>query len=55
MEIMDYLDVMASKHKAVWDFFDIEYTDFIRTTEKRHHTLVQEVLDTCHKRGDIYE
>lgn len=55
MEIMDYLDEMASKHKAVWDFFDIEYTDFIRTTEKRHHTLVQKVLDTCHKRGDIYE
>lgn len=55
MEIMDYLDEMASKHKTVWDFFNIEYTDFIRTTEKRHHTLVQEVLDTCHKRGDIYE
>ncbi|USN58992.1 MAG: class I tRNA ligase family protein [Candidatus Peribacteria bacterium] len=53
--IMEYLDTMANEHKKVWDFFNLDYTDFIRTTEKRHHTLVQEVLTTCHKRGDIYE
>ncbi|MDD5770188.1 MAG: methionine--tRNA ligase [Candidatus Gracilibacteria bacterium] len=55
MEIMDYLDEMTKKHKAVWDFFNINYTDFIRTTELRHHKLVQEVLQICFDRGDIYE
>ena len=55
MEIMDYLDDMAKKHKAVWDFFNIDYTDFIRTTEKRHHTLVREVLQKCFDRWDIYD
>jgi methionyl-tRNA synthetase len=54
MEIMDYLDEMAKKHKEVWDFFKLDYTDFIRTTEKRHHTLVREVLQKCFDRGDIY-
>lgn len=53
-EIMEYLDEMAQKHKSVWDFFNIEYTDFIRTTENRHHKLVQAVLQTCYERGDIY-
>ncbi len=55
MQIMDYLDEMAKKHKDVWDFFNINYTDFIRTTEKRHHKLVSEVLQTCFNRWDIYE
>ncbi|MDR3150966.1 MAG: class I tRNA ligase family protein [Candidatus Peribacteria bacterium] len=48
MEIMNYLDVMAKEHREVWDFFNIRYTDFIRTTEKRHHKVVQEVLQHCY-------
>lgn len=55
MEIMPYLDMMASKHKAVWDWLNIEYTDFIRTTESRHHKLVKKVLQTSFDNGDIYE
>ncbi|MDD4151844.1 MAG: methionine--tRNA ligase [Candidatus Gracilibacteria bacterium] len=55
MEIMPYLDMMAGKHKAVWDGLEIKYTDFIRTTEERHHKLVREVLDISFKNGDIYE
>lgn len=55
MEIMEYLDMMAAKHKAVWDGLGIGYTDFIRTTEKRHHTLVREVLQKCFDNGDIYQ
>lgn len=55
MEIMPYLDMMAAKHKAVWDGLDIKYTDFIRTTEERHHTLVREVLQKCYDNGDIYQ
>lgn len=54
-EIMDYLDEMAKKHKAVWDGLNIKYTDFIRTTEERHHKLVREVLQKCYDNGDIYQ
>jgi methionyl-tRNA synthetase len=55
MNIKDYLDMMAGKHKAVWDGLSIEYTDFIRTTEERHHKLVREVLQKSFDNGDIYE
>ncbi len=55
METMDYADMMASKHKAVWDGIGIRYTDFIRTTEERHRKFVQKVLLKSFQNGDIYE
>jgi len=54
-DIYEYLDEMSARHREVWDIFQISYTDFIRTTEKRHHDLVQEVLQKCFDRGDIYD
>lgn len=53
--ILEYLDHMASEHKKVWDYFKMDYTDFIRTTETRHKNLVQKVLQKCFDKGDIYE
>lgn len=55
MEIMPYLDMMAEKHLWVWDWLKIKYTDFIRTTEKRHHDYVKKVLDISHNNWDIYQ
>jgi len=55
MDIMAYLDLMAWKHKAVWDWLNINYTDFIRTTEKRHHDFVKSVLQKSWDNWDIYE
>ncbi len=55
MDIMPYLDMMAKKHKAVWDWLDIKYTDFIRTTELMHHKFVREVLQKSFDNWDIYE
>ncbi len=55
VEIMEYLDKMAAGHKKVWDHFNFDYTDFIRTTEPRHHQLVQKVLQKCFDKWDIYE
>ncbi|MBT3726223.1 class I tRNA ligase family protein [bacterium] len=48
METMPYLDMMADKHKAVWDGLKINYSDFIRTTEDRHHEFVSSVLEKSH-------
>jgi methionyl-tRNA synthetase len=55
METMAYADMMADKHRAVWDGIGVRYTDFIRTTESRHHALVQEVLQKSFDAWDIYE
>ncbi|MDD2487607.1 MAG: methionine--tRNA ligase [Candidatus Gracilibacteria bacterium] len=53
MDIMEYLDMMASKHLAVWDGLDISYTDYIRTTEPRHHKFVQSVIKKTYENGFI--
>ncbi len=53
--IMEYLDEMAWKHKKTWDDLNINYTDFIRTTEERHHKLVREVLQKTFDKWDIYQ
>ena len=55
MKIMEYLDMMAAKHKAVWDWLDISYTDFIRTTQKDHHEYVGKILKETFWRWDIYK
>lgn len=55
MDIVSYLDSMAEKHRWVWDGLKINYTDFLRTTENRHHKLVREVLQTSFDKGDIYQ
>lgn len=55
MPIMEYLDSMAADHTRVWDHFNMDYTDFIRTTSQRHKITVQNVLQKCFDKGDIYE
>ena len=55
MDIMKYLDEMAEAHQSVWNELGIDYTDFIRTTEPRHHEFVREVLQKTYDNGDIYE
>ena len=55
MPIMEYLDSMADSHQKVWNHFNMDYTDFIRTTSQRHKITVQNVLQKCFDKGDIYE
>lgn len=55
MPIMEYLDSMAADHTRVWDHFNMDYTDFIRTTSERHKITVQNVLQKCFDKGDVYE
>jgi methionyl-tRNA synthetase len=52
MEVMEFLDDVAKKHKATWDALSISYTDFIRTTEPRHHAFVQEMLEQTYRDGE---
>lgn len=55
MWVMQYADIMAAKHKELWDNSGIRYTDFVRTTESRHREFVQKVLQKSFDNGDIYE
>ena len=38
----------------LWKKLNINYSDFIRTTEHRHTEIVQQILTKVHESGDIY-
>ncbi|NLJ85912.1 MAG: methionine--tRNA ligase [Firmicutes bacterium] len=50
-----YVDRIVGTFKTLWDKYDISYDDFVRTTEDRHHKVVQEVFRRIYAKGDIYK
>ncbi len=50
-----YVDKIAEDTKALWKLMDIEYDDFIRTTEPRHEKVVQYIFQKLYDQGDIYK
>jgi methionyl-tRNA synthetase len=50
----NHCDDMAPAFVNLWAKLNIKYSDFIRTTEERHTTIVQKILDEVHQNGDIY-
>lgn len=52
---VEWVDRIADRFKETWDELSITYTDFIRTTEKRHEHTVQELLRRIREGGYLYE
>ena len=50
-----HCDEMAPRYIDLWKKLHIQYDDFIRTSEPRHISVVQNVLQTVFDNGDIYE
>ncbi len=50
----EFADEVAHKFVEAWDFLDIEYDDFIRTTEDRHRDAVQKFFNLLKDKGYIY-
>ncbi len=50
-----YVDEMAKMAKDLWAKMDIQYNDFIRTTDERHEKIVQKIFDIFMEQGDIYK
>ena len=50
-----HVDDMADSAKKLWKKMNIEYDDFIRTTEPRHYKVVQDIFERLLKQGDIYK
>ena len=50
-----HVDEMAEDAKKLWKTMNIEYDDFIRTTEERHTKIVQQIFDKFMETGDIYK
>lgn len=51
----EYVDKMADDAKELWKKMDIQYDDFIRTTDERHSKVVEEIFDRLMEQGDIYK
>ena len=47
-------DEVVARFKSTWDNLGIRYDDFIRTTDPRHKTVVQQLWQRIADRGDIY-
>ncbi len=43
----------SARFRDTWEMLDISYDDFIRTTEPRHHTAVQALLQRIYDNGFI--
>ena len=50
-----HVDDIAKQAKDLWKLMDIEYDDFIRTTEERHTKVVEKIFDRFMEQGDIYK
>jgi methionyl-tRNA synthetase len=50
----EFVDELIPKFKDAWKKLNINYDRFIRTTDKDHEKIVQEVLQKVYDKGDIY-
>jgi len=50
----EWADKVAAAYKELWKTLNIEYDDFIRTTDRRHEETVQAIFEILLKKGDIY-
>ncbi|MEI6309049.1 MAG: methionine--tRNA ligase [bacterium] len=55
METRDFVDQLAHLWKETWDLLEIEYDDFIRTSEDRHKEVVSRFVDLLYQKDDIYK
>ncbi len=52
---IQYVDAIIANFKLLWKELNISNNDFIRTSEERHHKVVQETLTKIFATGDIYK
>ena len=51
----EFVDSFIAAYKEVWNLYNIDYSQFIRTTDPYHIKGVQELVTTLMDRGDIYK
>ena len=51
----EYVDRIVAQTKELWKLMNIEYDDFIRTTDERHVKIVQKIFRQFYEQGDIYK
>ncbi|TSA44897.1 methionine--tRNA ligase [bacterium] len=54
-DIQKYVDENAEKFNKLKGFLNVDFTNFIRTTDPHHIAAAQEFWKRCDKNGDIYK
>ncbi|MBC8136543.1 MAG: class I tRNA ligase family protein, partial [Fibrella sp.] len=52
---MAFVDEVSQRFVETWKFLDCDYDNFIRTTDPKHVSVVQEVFRRLSASGDIYK
>lgn len=50
-----HVDKIAGEIRRIWDFMNVSYDKFIRTTDKEHEEAVQKIFKKLYEQGDIYK
>ena len=51
----EYVDQVASQIKDIWDIMNTSYDNFVRTTDKKHERVVQDIFKKYYDQDDIYK
>ncbi len=55
MDTLTYIDGIVASAKKLWKTLEIDYDDFVRSTEPRHGKNVQQLFQYLYDKGDIYK
>ncbi|MBI2390659.1 MAG: methionine--tRNA ligase [Deltaproteobacteria bacterium] len=55
IDVRKFVDDASARFRDAWPPLGVEFDDFIRTTDKRHVEVVQDLWERCRKNGHIYE
>lgn len=50
-----HVDEIAGEIQRIWDLMNVNYDQFIRTTDEKHVRTVQKIFKTLYEKGDIYK
>ncbi len=51
----EYVDDVVGRIKKLWELMDIDYDQFIRTTDPEHEKTIQKIFKKLYDQGDIYK
>lgn len=51
----EYADYVSAKYKTTWSLLNINYDNFIRTTDVHHEDFVKKFLQKLYDQGEIYK
>lgn len=51
----EYVDMIVKSTKDLWKLLEIDYDVFIRTTDKNHKKIVQDIFMKLYEKGEIYK